>query len=155
MITKNRMLSIIIPRISPIWPGGLKLLILLLTEYVLIHYLKKGTVFNKKVYTCRDFIVQKECSIRKKAGQPRKIIVPNGALAAWDFVELRCRKLKQTFVAALCRNSGCNIGNYQITKPKSIKLVSKPIFANRKIAGMKERKTVLVPIACSCQVRVF
>ena len=107
------------------------------------------------MFTRRDFIVQKECSIRKKAGEPRKMIVPNGALAAWDFVELRCRKLKQAFVAALCRNSGCNIGNYQIEKPNSVKLVTKPIFANRKIAGMKERKTVLVPIACSCQVRHF
>ena len=83
------------------------------------------------------------------------MVVANGALAAWDFVEMRCRKLEENFYAALCRNSACNIANYRLTKPNSVKLESRPIFANRKIAGMKERKTVLVPIACSCQASII
>ena len=81
--------------------------------------------------------------------------VPNGALAAWDFVEVRCRMLEENFYADVCRNSACNIANYRMTKPNSVKLVTRPIFANRKISGMKERKTVLVPIACSFQARTF
>ena len=46
--------------------------------------------------------MQKECSIRKKTGQVKRAVVPNGVFAAWGFVELRCRKLKETFVAELC-----------------------------------------------------
>ena len=101
----------------------------------------------------RDFLEKKKCSITKRAGSLRKMRVDNGALAAWDMVELRCRKLKEVFYAAMCRNSYCNIANFGMKRPIGVALFSKPVFASRRISGMRPRKTVLVPIACSCQAR--
>ena len=83
----------------------------------------------------------------------RKNVVSNGALAAWDIVELRCRRLKENFYAALCRNESCDLGKYRMTKPDGVELRSKPVYASRSISGMGERKKVLVPIACICQAK--
>lgn len=88
-----------------------------------------------------------------RASKVRKIYIPNGALAKWAIIEIRCRSLNENFYAAVCQNKNCNIGDYDITKPDNIVLESKPIFASRHVSGMNQNKTVLVPIACSCQAK--
>lgn len=88
-----------------------------------------------------------------KAQKIRKIPVPYESLAKWDIVEIRCRHLREVFYAALCQNTNCNIESYGMTKPRNLILDTKPIFAARYINGLDPNKTVLVPIACSCQVR--
>ena len=76
---------------------------------------------QNQLFSNRNFLKEKRCSVKKKAGRVRKEVVTNGALAAWDFVEVRCRKLQEIFYVALCRNTSCTIGDYRMTKPNMIK----------------------------------
>ena len=93
------------------------------------------------------------CHIRTNhAGNFRTKYSPDGALAEWDMIEIRCKKLHDDFYAAKCKSLNCNLQKFNIKKPDAVHVKSSPVFVARHLEGMPIRAKVLIPVACYCKV---
>ena len=93
-----------------------------------------------------------KCSIRTSGGKFRTIYSPAGALAAWDNIEIRCKKLNVDFYAAKCKNLNCNLKRFKINKPQTVYVKTSPVFVSKHLRGMPEGVETLIPVACYCHV---
>ena len=94
------------------------------------------------------------CHVRRfHGGKFRTAYSPTGALAAWDTIQIRCKKLHEDFYAAKCKTLNCNLEKFKMIKPDSVSIRSYPIFEYKHLTGMPDRVKVLIPVACFCQVQ--
>ena len=85
-------------------------------------------------------------------GKIKTLYSPDGALARWEKIHIRCKKLEEDFYAARCLSLNCNLGEFDITKPLDVSVKTSPVFVVNHLEGMPVRAKVLVPVACYCKV---